>query len=405
MRPILFTLRCMLAAVALTGCVYSLLLARAQYLFEKDNAASVASAVRLVSYNAEYVARLAAWTPHERIALLHRAVQLNPFDSGSWIQLGLHSELQDKDYAAAERYYRKAAEVNHTYLAKWTLANFYFRRGNEGQFFRWAKETLAITPYSPDPVFTQMWLMSPDATRIAAGVPDRPQTLLRYAWFLTNNRRYGSIAPIVQRLVNRVGSANPRLWGRDDLIAAIEDRLLAAGDDQTALQIWSTMRRAGWISQTVPSGANPLTNGDFRTPFYPHGFGWVPLESPGISFSQYADQASVRFEFSGNEAEHSSVLRQYVPVVPERFYRLSWRASGDDPSSPSGLAWHVRPIATGNTEEMTSGDLLDPKKPDWQVHIPANVRLCLLTLEYNRPLGTMRARGSVLIGSVAMRAQ
>jgi hypothetical protein len=400
----LFTLRCLLIATALAGCIYSLLLARAQYLFEKDNGASVAGAVKLVPYNSDYVARLAAWTPREKMLLLQRAVQLNPFDSQSWIQLGLYSELQAKDYASAERDYLKAADVNHMYLPKWTLANFYFRRGNETQFFRWAKETLSITPYSPDPVFTQMWLISSDPTRIAASVPDRPQALLRYAWFLMNNNHYPSIPPVVQRLVERTGSTYPRIWGRDDMIAAIEDRLLAAGHDQEALQIWSTLCQAGWISQTVPNPASPITNGNFRLPFYPHGFGWMPVESPGVSTSHYTDQASIRFELSGDQPEHVVLLRQFVPVAAGGVYTLSWHAVSDNLPSPSGLAWHLQPISA-KMSAMESGDLLDSQNAHWQLDIPDGVHLCLLTVEYNRALGTVRTRGSIVVSSVAMRAK
>ncbi len=397
-------LRYVLAAAALAGSIYSLILARAQYLFEKDTAASIAAAVRLVPYNAAYVARLAAAEPDRQIALLRRAVELNPYDSQSWIQLGLYSELQANDLAGAERDYLKAADVNHMYLPKWTLANFYFRHGDKNKFFHWAGQALAVTPYSPDPIFTQMWLIDLNPARIAAAIPDRPPTLLRYAWFLVNNGHYDPIPDIVQRLVRQVGNSDPKRWGRDGMIAAIEDRLLAAGYDRPALQIWSTLSQSGWISQTIPTTANPLTNGGFRLPFYPHGFGWTPIESPGIAIIHYPDQASVRFEFSGDEAEHSVLLQQYVPVAPGCGYRLTWQPASDDITTPSGLAWRMRPITGTATDEMQSGDLLDSNRI-WNVHIPQGIHLCLLMLEYRRALGTVRPRGSLTLSSVAMRAQ
>ncbi|MBV8570779.1 MAG: hypothetical protein JO319_09205 [Acidobacteriaceae bacterium] len=394
--------RYLLVSAAIAAGLYSLLLARAQYLFQEDTLLSVSAAVRLVPYNSAYVARLGSWKPKERVALLERAVALNPFDSQSWIQLGLYSELQAHDLIAAERYYRKAAEVNHMYLPKWTLTNFYFRHGREPEFFRWAEATLAITPYSPDPVFTQMWLMTSDPARIASAVPNRPETLLRYAWFLVNNGHEGCIAPIVQRLIAQVGGGNPRTWGRDDLIATIEDRLLADGQAEPAMQIWSSMHRGGWVSQPVPTATHPLSNGDFSVPFYPHGFDWAPLDPPGIAISHYTDQSSVRFEFSGDEAEHSVLMQEYIPVAKDGSYLLTWHAVSEDISSPSGLVWHLHQI--GAEKDLQSGDLLDAQS-SWRFHVAPAVSLGRLALDYSRPMGSVRARGSIVLTSVAILPQ
>ncbi len=121
-----------------------------------------------------YVAKLAEWQPDKKAALLERAVHLDPFDARSWIQLGLTAEMQQHDISAAELYYLRAAHVNHMFLPKWTLTNFYFRQQREPEFFHWAKATLEITPYSPDPVFTQMWLISQNADQIANAIPRQP---------------------------------------------------------------------------------------------------------------------------------------------------------------------------------------------------------------------------------------
>lgn len=394
-------LRWLLVAATAACAGYALLLARAQYLFQQDTAASVAAAVRLVPYNATYVARLAAWKPAERVQLLQRAVALNPFDSQSWIQLGLYSELQAKDAAAAERYYRKAAEVNHMFLPKWTLTNFYFRQGNQAGFFRSANQALAITPYSPDPVFVEMWLMQPDAAYIAAAVPNRPQTLLRYAWFLSNTGRPDAIPPIIERLVKQVSAKNAHAWGRDSLIATMEDRLAAHDNTGDALQVWAALHKAGWISQTAPDASRPLSNGDFRTAFYPHGFDWNPIESSGVSITHDTDQGSLEIELSGEQPEQVTLLQQYVPVKPGALYRLTWHAAGDDLASPSGLAWRLHPVATRSASDLASGDLLDSQH-SWNVKVPGDASLCLLTLEYTRPLGSVRARGTFSISSVAM---
>ncbi len=374
-------------------------MASAGWLFQQDTAASVPAAVQLVPFNSAYLARLAAWKPNEKVALLHRAVMLNPFDSESWIQLGFVSEFQQHDEARAEKYFLRAAEVNKMFLPKWTLTNFYFRHGNITNFFHWASATLAITPYSPEPVFTQMWLMSQDAERIARAVPDRPRTLLPYAWFLSNAHQYGSIVSVIERLIKSVGNKDPRAWGRDDLLANIEDRMVLQGDRDLALSIWASMVRGGWLQQNISDAGHPLTNGDFRTPFFRHGLDWIPASVDGIKVEQSPSEGVTRLYFSGNEPEHCVILQQYLPLEAGGMYQFQWQAETRLNESPAGLTWHLggadRPAEYG----VISPDLSMASR--WRVQAPAGTGFALLSLEYNRPLGHLRARGFVTLRSIS----
>jgi hypothetical protein len=334
------------------------------------------------------------------LALLHRAVALNPFDFQSLIQIGFVDEFQKRDLASAERYYLKAADVNKMFLTKWTLTNFYFRHEKPAKFFHWATATLAITPYSPDPVFTQMWLMSQDATSIARAIPDRPRTLLAYAWFLSNNHQYVAIPSIVQRLIAAVGKGDPRAWGRDDLLAAIEDRLVSAGYRDSALGVWASMVRAGWLHQTVPSGSHPLTNEHFKTAFFRHGFDWMPAEVDGIRLEQFPSEEVLRIQFSGDEPERATLLQQYVPLNSDRTYDFRWQMESQLTGFPSGLTWHLQPAGTSGGPDLQSGDFAQSGPQGWQFRAPSAAGLYRLSLEYARPFGQSRARGTVIMKSV-----
>lgn len=390
--------------MALAGCYYSALLATAAYVFDRNTAASTGMAARLVPYNPKYIARLSDWEPQQRAALLQRATGLNPFDSASWIQLGLLTELDRHDPQDAERYYLKAAAVDHMFQPKWTLTNFYFRRQNEDQFFRWARATLDITPYAPDPVFTQMWLMTQDARRIEAAIPERPRTLLQYAAFLASRKRFLSIPPIVQRLVDAVPARDAHVWGRDDMLAEIEDRLLAEGHRDAALRVWADMRHAGWIAGTIPTPDHPLTNGEFSVPFYGHGFDWVAVTAAGVVIDPLPDKKSLRMTLSGDQAEHCDLLRQYIPVEAGREYEMQWLATGLQINVPSGLSWRVQPVPGSNTSapSLFSGDLLRSPAGVWRFRVPAATSLCTLTLEYARPSGAARAHGVVRLESISL---
>ena len=393
-------LRALLIAAAIVAACYSVLLARAAYLFDQNTAASVQQAAELVPYNARYLAHEAAWNPDRQASLLERTTALNPFDSESWIQLGLLAEFDRNDPQTAERLYLKAADVNHMFLPKWTLTNFYFRRRNDSRFFQWARDTLTITPYSPDPVFTQMWSLAPDAAKIEAAIPERPRILLQYAVFLSSTNRFRAIPAAVQRLVRAVGASDPHAWGRDDLLPGIEDRMLAAGDLDSASGVWAAMTHAGWIHASVPTPAHPLTNGDFNRRSYGHGFDWAAaLSVPGINIDPYPDLQEMRITFSGQQPENCELLRQYAPVEPGAEYQLQWKATAGGLSTPSGLVWRLRGVRE-DAAGYVSPDLLDANA-EWRFRAPG-ANLCLLTLEYARPAGMTIASGTVTLHSVSM---
>ncbi len=388
-------------AAAVAGALYALLLARAEWLFEQDTARSVPEAAALVPYNATYLSRLGSWQPAHKRELLERAVRLNPFDYQSLIQLGYLAEFEQHDPATAEHDYLRAEEVNRMFLPKWTLTNFYYRHGRTEAFFRWATATLAITPYAPEPVFTDMWEMSSDPERIARAIPERARTLLAYAWFLSNQGRIATLPAIVERLIAKAGNRNPRAWGRDDLLAAIEDRLLGAGEVAPALRIWTALSKARWIPFTIPTTANPITNSDFSSAPYRHGFDWVPQAVEGIRFDPSPLTGTLRIEFSGNEPESCVLLRQYVPVQPGGVYDFSWKAEPELAETPSGLTWHLRSVPGDAESAPASPDLAKANK--WETRVPANSHLAVLSLEYVRPLGHLRARGAVVLKTVEAR--
>ena len=75
---------------------------------------------------------------------LRASVSLNPRLSSAWIHLGLDAE-GDRNLVEAESDLLEAARVDHQYLPAWTLANFYFRRGDAAKFWPWAQRAAALT--------------------------------------------------------------------------------------------------------------------------------------------------------------------------------------------------------------------------------------------------------------------
>lgn len=121
---------------------------------------------------------------------LRAAVSLNPRLSSAWIYLGLDAEA-DGNLPEAEAELLQAARVDRQYLPAWTLANFYFRRGDRAKFWPWAGRAAALTfdDYRPLLRLADTFETSPRevATRLAGGA----QLLRAYLDLLIGAGRLG----------------------------------------------------------------------------------------------------------------------------------------------------------------------------------------------------------------------
>jgi hypothetical protein len=155
----------------------------------------------------------------------------------------------------------------------------------------------------------------------------------------------------------------------------------------------------GWIRHGIPDSERPLTNGDFRLPFYRHGFDWSSIDSAGARVEQFHESHVVRISLSGEQPDHCVLLRQYVPLSPGSAYNLAWRTVSPD----SGLAWHLRAMPAKVEDELVSDNLSGPGGA-WQFRAPAS-EVGMLSLEYSRPLGRVRAAGTITLESVSLEKQ
>ena len=133
---------------------------------------------------------------------LHAAVGLNPRLSSAWIQLGLDAEAEG-NLPEAETDLLRAASVDRLYVPAWTLANFYFRRGDAAKFWPWAKRAADLTydDYRPLLRLADALETSPPrvATRLGGGAP-----LLRaYLDILINAHRLDSAREVAGLLAAR----------------------------------------------------------------------------------------------------------------------------------------------------------------------------------------------------------
>ncbi len=412
-----FSTRSLLAAIFLVASWYSFTLARAEALFRKSTPSSVSAAISLVPYNPRYLAGLAALQPEQSSALLTRALAVSECDSRSWVQLGLDAEFRRGDLPLAEKYYLRAAEVDHMFYPASNLTNFYFRYQRRSEFFDWAHHALQMAYSDPTLLFGEIWALSNDPRFNQSLLPDRVHLILApYVRFLVDANRLDAAEGALTRLLKRATidrtdeenlMAAPFATDQayHDLFGLSLDRLLAANRYEAAQRVWKELVEANWLQPPIPTAAAPLTNGDFRHPVFRHGFDWAFWQTPGVIFDQISFSSRLRVTFDGKQPEAFRVLQQFLVLEPNRRYRLKWTSDSDHIAKGSGLQWRLLPVSEhgpAETSDLVSRDLLGLTDTEaWDFTAPAEP-LNLLVLDYVRRPGTVRPEGELSLSGVTL---
>ena len=130
-------LRLTVVSASCWGIWCSWRLARADYLFRQDTESSIRQAISTTPDAWAYYMRLAEFDPAHAQEQLASAVRLDPYNAQADIELGLLFESRG-ELGRAEQCFLRAFAVNRTFLPRWSLASFYFRRGNTAAFWTWA---------------------------------------------------------------------------------------------------------------------------------------------------------------------------------------------------------------------------------------------------------------------------
>lgn len=360
----------------------SVRLARADADFRRGTPESVAHALDLAPGNTEYLLLRAMQLDYDgtdSTALLERAAALNPLNATPRIRLGLAAEIRG-DSSGAEKSLLDAARVNRQFEPRWTLANFYFRRGDTSRFSQWMRAALEVSYGDRRPAFELCWNASNDAGEIfTRAIPDRREVLDAYLEYLNETHRWPAIPPVALQLASMNDAAD-----RPVLLGAI-DALIGANDAASAKSVW---RALGYSNP-------PVLRGDFEPPAIHDGFDWRFVAGQGITHLAIDQPRFMhRILFDGSEAESIELLRQVVSLAPHARYKLTWQARTTGIPSPTGIAWRIgdqtAPIAS--SENATGGE--------FEFTAPAD--LFPLTLIYSRPPGETRAEGSLELWHVAI---
>ena len=378
-------------------------IAHADHLGVSTSPEVVARAIALAPENARYWLH---WADLKEQAGEHpgnayeRAMAANPGDAEVRIRAGLRAEM-DGEYGRAEGLLLEAARLSRQYQPRWTLANFYLRRGNGNEFWRWTRSALDWSYGDRTPLFRLAWEMTDDAdTILRRAVSQDAGVLGAYLGFLMATGRLDAAQGCAARLSAVAGKAN-----RATLLLFTE-QMLNRRRLEPALKVWNGLaaRKLLPYAPLDAAAGRVLTNGDFGEAPLGQGFDWR-LPAPRGVFPSTSDKPGLlRLAFSGKQPERCEVLAQWVPVAPGRRYGLGFEYRTEEMAGETGLAWKVSDGAGGG--ELAAGEP-QAAAPEWRkgglrFATPAGTRWIRLALWYGRVPGTTRIEGRFWLRQVAL---
>jgi tetratricopeptide (TPR) repeat protein len=392
-RSVRVTLRVIIAAACCLGIWNSWRFAHADYLFRKVTERSVRAAIRLAPDAWEYYVRLAQLDQAHSRELLSTAVRLNRYNAGADIELGLQYEAEG-DFTNAEKSLLAAFDVDQTYLPRWSLANFYFRRNNMSAFWSWARKAAEMPANNIDPLFELCGRASRDpATITSAILNDKPELIRQYLGFLLAKDQLPAVASIARQLI--------RFGNRDSdrpLLFAAVNRLVAANESTAAVDVWHSLIDQHWVARddTVPN------NADFARAPLPVSLDWSLPEYPGLH--SWPGPSGLETELDGSQPEDCTIAEQAVPLTPGS-YAMSYAYRTADIPPATGIRWQIIDAKSNavlaNSSDL-SGDTLQHSSMVFSV--PPDARLIKLRLAYRRAIGTTRISGMLVVLSTRIKA-
>jgi hypothetical protein len=389
-----------LAALVL-GIVWNLRMAMADLAARRNTPEGTRSAMRWMPGNGAYAAQLAeeiyASDPAQARLLLQKAVELNRFDAGTWVQLGLLEEAGN-DLPQAERSLLQAVSVDSTFLPSWSLANFYFRRENTTRFWSWAQKAAQMAPDDATPLFRLAWYTAPNAGEIEDRLQmKRPVIEAQFVDFLIAQGNPQAVAQAASHLLRTGGKSST-----ETLVTAC-DWLLAQKRPDLALALWDGL--APSLSYTVPELGSPVTDSTFRRSPTSHGFDWHLITADGVGSYWNDNPRALGFEFSGEEPDAFTLMTQDVPVQALKAYRLTvgYSTAGVEPNS--GISWAIRDERTGAVLARTASlSAAASGEANACFTTPEGSGFARLSLEYQRQPGTVRVEGKLALNEVRLSA-
>ena len=386
--------RVAIVVACLVGIWNSIQLIRVDHLVRQDTADALRSAIHLAPDDSAALVRLAQLDDSQAQQLLEQALHLNPYNAQAEIELGLRYEANG-DTTRAEKAFLQAFSVDHTYVTRWSLANFYLRQGNMPAFWMWARKAAEMPADNMGALFQLCWRVSPDPDKIAAALLNgRPSVIRQYLIFLIGKEQFHATISVASHLIREGDSSTNR-----SLLLLLVNKLLAANDVDGATAVWNDLLQNNWIiaDTTVPNNAS------FAREPLPVGFDWSMPSYPGLQ--SWPGPSGLKVELAGSEPERCTIAEQTIALAPGN-YILEYAFRTADIAPGTGIHWQIIDPQTNKvlaqSDDLSSNAL---RQSSFAFTVGSDTPLLRLRLAYKRALGTTRISGTLDVTHAQIHTQ
>lgn len=374
-----FLPRAAITLVLACAAYWTIRLTYADHLFRSGSEANIRRAAQLVPFNHTYQARAGN---------LLRAVEINPYFSAAWLELA--SQAEDlRDFAQAERYFLQASKVDKLFEPRWSLANFYFRRGNQPEFWKWIRLAAEMSYGDRSAIFRLCWRMTDRPRQILDALPSNGSLLADYLQFLISQNNWDAAIDAAPRALAHASPTD------QPALMSLCEKLLEAGRPIDAAVVWNGMIARRWLPYAALDPANGpwLTNAVLESPPLGKGFDWRLLWRAGVHSTWIGPERGLRIELSGKQNEQTDLLSQFLPATGAGRYSFRFRYRTNNIPPGSGLHWSVENPAGAPLAQSTDLASEDWRPAIFDFDLPKTPQLLRITLIYTRQSGTMRPAG------------
>ncbi len=282
-----------------------------------------------------------------------------------FLDRGLEAERRG-DLAGAERDLLEAANLDHQYIPRWTLAGFSFRHNRREDFWKWTRAALDVGTRDLGALFDLCWYSTTDAGEIwTRAIPDRKEIWNEYLAYLIAANRWDAGAGVALRLVERATSTDI------PVLTAFTDQ---CPTPVAAAQVWNELCRRGLIDLPALKSGDYLFNPDWRHKPSGRGLDWRMTPTRDIRETWLAGE--IHLSFDGIEPDRAELLNQPLALPPGQIYELRSDAL------PQNVRWQME--VDGNPVAL-------------KFIMPVTGHKAMLKLIYERMPGTPSATGSVVV--------
>jgi Tfp pilus assembly protein PilF len=339
----------------------------ARYDSEIESAQRLETAVRLEPENPAYWYALGRYQQYNleqpsaaRAENSYRkAIELNPYATEAWLDLGTAYELDGKAaearaaYLQAQKSYPTSADVS------WRYGNFLLRQGEQTQAYSELRRAIEADPQRGAAAFSRAYRADPNVDVLLRQLlPPIQRVYVDVIWEALSEKQLAVAKTVWARLL----TIHPNLQMRE--INRFVTELLSAGEYSEARRVWDQGTSTMKLPPLYQPKGTVVWDPSFESGVNNAAFSWVfPSIQQGVTLGldqseKLSGRQSLRVSFDG---QHDSTLEApctQAIVQPGTTYRFSGWIKTNALKSDQGIGFRLRPIGEGAPEVTNTQQVL-----------------------------------------------